>query len=142
MMFMKEQMVVFICVGLPRSGKTTWAKSMGCPVVNVDEARAFVHGKPFIPEVEAFVWDIVTSKALALKEMLCPRIIIDATNVTQVRRDFWLRLFPDAVVKFKVFTTPVKLCIERALQHDQDYLVPVIQRMAEEWDYDVPLQKD
>ena len=41
---MKE---IIVTVGLPRSGKTTWAREQGYPIVNPDSIRLSLHGKRF-----------------------------------------------------------------------------------------------
>jgi hypothetical protein len=33
-----------------------------------------------------------------------------------------------------VYRTPVALCIERAVKTNQEYLIPVIEKMAQEWE--------
>lgn len=41
---------LILTIGLPRSGKSTWAKQQGCPVVNPDSIRLALHGKAYIQE--------------------------------------------------------------------------------------------
>ena len=35
---------LIVMVGLPRSGKTTWARKQGYPIVNPDSIRLAFHG--------------------------------------------------------------------------------------------------
>lgn len=80
-----------IClVGLPRSGKSTWAKSQAWPIVNPDAVRLAIHGQRFITEAEPFVWATVRAMVKALFLAGHNIVILDATNTTRKRRDEWL----------------------------------------------------
>ena len=54
---------LILTVGLPRSGKTTWAKKTGLPIVNRDAIRIALHGQAYIQDAEemitAFEWYMV-----------------------------------------------------------------------------------
>lgn len=129
---------LLICtVGLPRSGKTTWARSQSLPIVCPDAIRLAIHGQRFIAEAEAFVW--ATAKVMAKALFLAGHdtVIVDATNNTRKRRNEWRSTEWDTV--FKVIETPTHLCICRAHDEDDQYIVPVIERMADEHE---PLGKD
>src|SRR5882672_916000 len=59
----REKDKLLICtVGLPRSGKSTWARSQSFPIVCPDAIRIAIHGQRFISEAEPFVW--ATAKAM------------------------------------------------------------------------------
>ena len=123
-----------LCVGLPRSGKSTWAREQGLPIVSADAVRLAMHGKRFDKAFEPAVWTFVYMMADALFRAGCPEIIVDETSVTKERRDKWRQKFPDAEVEIKVFDTPIHVCLQRAIDTKQEDLIPVIYRMAEEWD--------
>jgi predicted kinase len=58
-----------IMCGFPRSGKTTWAKSLkreGWVRVCPDEIRMALHGQPFLKEEESLVWALVWARARGL----------------------------------------------------------------------------
>jgi len=119
-----------ICVGLPCSGKSTWAKQQNLPIVNPNSIRLALHGLPYVQEAEDFVWAIARVMVRSLLIAGNNEVIIDATNITEKRRDYWADFFTDCEIKFKYFDTPVEVCIERAKNNDRDDLVPVIIRMA------------
>ena len=123
---------LILTVGLPRSGKTTWAKAQSHPVVNPDSIRLALHGKPFIPEAEGFVWAIsyLMARALFLAGHNC--VIVDATNNTEKRRVEWKRRFKDCNIEYKPFTTPKDVCIQRAKDSGREDLISVIERMADQ----------
>ena len=118
-----------ICtVGLPRSGKTTWARQQGVPVVNPDSIRLAVHGQRFITEAEPYVWAIAKTMVSALFMAGHDTVILDATNTTASRRKEWIS--KKWITEFKHIQTPKEICIERAITENDEYIVPVIERMA------------
>jgi len=60
-----------------------------CPIVNPDSIRLALHGKPFIPEAEPFVWAVAKCMAKALFLAGHETVVVDATNTTRKRRDEW-----------------------------------------------------
>lgn len=59
-------------------------------------------------------------------------VVLDATNLTRKRRDEWCN--PKWVREYRVVPATVETCIQRAHVTNQEYLVPVIQRMAATWE--------
>lgn len=127
---MKEWRLI-LTVGLPRSGKTTWARQQDYPIVNPDSIRLALHGKPFIPEAEGFVWVISYLMVRALFLAGHDVVIVDATNATSKRREEWYKRFSDCKIEEKIFDTSKEICIERAKKGNREDLIPVIERMAE-----------
>jgi len=130
---------LILTVGLPRSGKTTWAKQMGVPIVNPDSIRLALHGQPFIGLAEPFVWAIAKTMVRALFLAGHDNVIVDATNTTRKRRDDWKS--SSWVREFKVFGGPELKdeFIRRARAMDStpehiEGLVGAIERMAEQWE--------
>ena len=123
---------LFITVGLPQSGKTTWArmvtKKIGAPIVNPDSIRLALHGQAFILEAEDFVWAIARVMVKSLFKAGHEDVIVDATNITRKRRNFWQSDFWETI--FIPFNCPVEVCIKRAKESGRLDLIPVIERMA------------
>jgi predicted kinase len=127
---------LILCCGLPQSGKSTWARQQGCPVVNPDSIRLALHGKPFVALAEPFVWAIAKVMVRALFLAGHDTVILDATNTTRSRRDEWKS--KDWCRHFQVFGGPEMrdVCIERAkhtavdAEHEAG-LVGAINRMAD-----------
>ncbi len=130
---------LILTVGLPRSGKSTWAKKQGIPIVNPDSIRLALHGKPFIPEAEAFVWAIAYLMVKALFIAGHEKVIVDATNNTQKRRDEWEKRFNDIKIEYKVFNTSKDECIKRAKETGREDIISVIERMANQME---PINQD
>lgn len=119
---------LIMTVGLPRSGKSTWAREQTLPVVCPDAIRLALHGQPFVAEAEPFVWAIAKTMVRALFLAGHETVILDATNTTQRRRDEWRSSEWDLAPV--LFDTPVAVCIKRAQASGRADLVPVIERMA------------
>lgn len=136
--------VLIMTVGLPRSGKSSWTKEVTdnnpeIKSVNPDEIRKQLGCYPFVPEREPEVW---AETHRQIEELLKThdKVILDSTNLTKSKRAEWEYLGVD-IVGFN-FTTSVDECIKRAIATNQEYLVPVIRKMAEdgiEWSTQVGL---
>lgn len=118
-----------LTVGLPRSGKSTWALKQGVPVVNPDSIRLALHGQAYLQDAEQMVWTIALYMVKSLFLAGHERVIVDAVNATKHRRDFWENALWS--VDYMPFNTPPDTCIERAISGGRPELVPVIKRMDE-----------
>lgn len=121
---------LIVTVGLPRSGKSTWARAQDHPIVNPDSIRLALHGQRFLPEAEPFVWAIARCMVRALFLAGHETVILDACNTTKERRDEWLAHDGAWIRVFKAFPTPAEECIRRARAEGDEEIVPVIVRMA------------
>lgn len=119
-------------VGLPRSGKSTWASASGHPVVNPDSIRLALHGQAFIGDAEPMVWAIAKYMVKALFLAGHDVVVLDATNTTKARRDEWKSRAWKR--EFVVFDIPADVCASRAERGGMQVLVPVIARMADAYE--------
>lgn len=115
-------------VGLPRSGKTTWAQRQMAPIVCPDQIRYALHGQRFEPLAEPMVWAVARIMVRALFLAGHESVILDATNLTRKRRDDWRD--PAWTLLFYELETPPDECIRRALALNDAYILPVIERMS------------
>jgi predicted kinase len=118
-------------VGLPRSGKSTFARGLGFPIVNPDSIRLALHGQRFLAEAEPMVWAMARYMVEALFLAGHETVVLDATNTTNVRRDTWVS--PRWRRQFVVFDTPKEVCMERALADHSTLLLSVIEKMDAEY---------
>ena len=124
-----------ICtVGLPLSGKSTWAKSTGFPMVNPDSIRLALHGQPFAKSAEPMVWVQASYMVKALFLTGHSIVILDATNTTDKARRRWIS--DDWDTEFQIIDTSKEVCIKRA---GNEVMVAVIERMANQFE---PLSED
>ena len=131
-----------LTVGLPLSGKSTWARrQLNAAIVNPDSIRLALHGQRFLAEAELWVWAMAYSMASALFLAGHQLVIVDATNVSDKRRREWVARFqhpPVSEVCLELFPTSPAECARRALARGDEAILPVIDRMAREWDLGWP----
>ena len=139
-----DELKLICTVGLPRSGKSTWAEKMreerGWPTVNPDAVRYALHGQRYAAEAEPMVWVMVTVMIRALFGAGHKVVVLDATGNTRKRRD--ATTSKNWVSYYKVIDTPKDVCLDRArnLKNGADeVIIPVIERMAEQHE---PLEDD
>jgi predicted kinase len=127
-------MKLILMVGLPRSGKSTWALEQGVPVVAGDAIRLALFGKRWWGPGEHQVMATARTMVRSLFFAGHTTVIFDSTNVTIASRRFWLPT-SDCMwdLKYKVVGENPKVCISRAIKSDQAYLVPVIEKAVKEW---------
>ena len=130
-----EKKRLILTVGLPLSGKTTWVKEQGKPIVNPDSIRLALHGHRFLQSAEPFVWAIAYLMARALFLAGCKDVIVDATNISRARRDKWVERFADVEVSVVCFDVSEKECITRAELDGDKKIIPIIRRMAKNRDF-------
>ena len=134
----KRLPTLIMTVGLPRSGKSTWARTQGYPIVNPDSIRLALYNKDFWAPGEKMVWAVARTMVNSLFLAGHDVVILDATNVQKPLRDDWKT---DQVIeyriRYKLVETPKEVCINRAGSNTT--LIEVIQRMSEVFD---PLQED
>jgi len=125
-----EPRTLIATVGLPRSGKSTWARGQGYPVVCPDEIRLALHGQRFAPEAEPFVWAIAKIMVRCLFASGATLVILDATNMSRKRRDEWQS--KEWRTAFKIVCETALTCKQRAAECGRHDLIPVIDRMVSE----------
>jgi predicted kinase len=124
----QKEKILILTVGLPRSGKSTWAKSTEIPMVNPDSIRLALHEHAFITSAEPYIWAIAKTMVTALFNAGHDVVIVDATNTTEERRNFWID--SKWKLKFMIFATSKEECLKR-ITPETAYLIPVIERMSE-----------
>lgn len=122
--------VLIMTCGLPRSGKSTWARKQGCPIVSSDAIRLAKTGLRWFGPVEHEVWAVARTMVRALFLAGHNTVVLDSTCVTRKQRDFFL---PSQDVPWdryvKVIDTPIHTCIQRAKESYPD-LIEVIEFMS------------
>lgn len=130
---------LILTVGLPRSGKSTWSRQQGCPIVNPDSIRLALHGQRFQILAEPFVWAIAKVMVRSLFLAGHDKVIVDATHVKREYREQWRKEIRDWNVVCKLIPTSKEECLARADAGDDDEIIPIIERMADQFE---PLEAD
>lgn len=118
-----------ICpVGLPRCGKSTWARGLDVPIVCPDAIRRAMTGRRWFAPIEHQTWATARTMVRALFWAGHKVVVLDATNWTKHSRDNFIPS-PDCdwVREFVWFHASAELCKERALATYPD-LVEVVER--------------
>ena len=131
----RSEKILIGTVGLPRSGKTTWARSQAYPIVNPDAIRLSLHGQRYAELAEPFVWAIAKTMVRSLFAAGHKYVILDATNTTRKRRDDWLS--KEWGTFWHAVPATLNVCMDRA--KDDEAIKPVIERM---WQAFEPLSND
>lgn len=126
-------MTLIVLVGLPGSGKSTYAeelKKRGCMVVSTDAIREQLFGDASIQKDGKKVFQIAYDM---INELLVRghEVVFDATNLTiKDRKQIFKKVCTDDIIA--VFqNTPIEVCKER--NRNRSRIVPeeVIDKMAE-----------
>lgn len=132
-----EPLTLIMLVGLPRSGKSTVARQLtlqyGHPIVNPDAIRLALHGQAYIASAEDFVWATAKLMVRSLFKAGHRQVVLDATNTTRKRRDEWKK-DEEWSREFIVLDTPADVCEQRAEKGGRFDLLPVIERMARDYE--------
>lgn len=115
---------LILTVGLPRSGKSTWARATGFPVVSPDAIRLVLHNRAFEQFAEPFVWAQARLMVRALFIAGHETVVLDACSVTRARRDEWRGREWETVCQ--VFEATRDECRRRAS-------IPPVNAGREEW---------
>lgn len=135
--------VCTMMVGLPRSGKSTYIKNNfnNIVIVSADQLRLIIYGQRFWKDGENIVW---SNREIILKSLLEQGldIIIDETNISISSRKNIIDLCKryNYVVNVIFIYTYLEVCIQRAIESDQDDLIKVIGEMSE--NFEIPCEKE
>jgi predicted kinase len=129
---------ITVMCGLPRCGKSTWVKNNKKleVVISADDLRYIVYNQRFWAEGEALMWSI---RSIMLKYLMQQGIdiIIDETNTTKGRRMPILKMakqYGYYVIGNVIEGYTPDMCKERAIREGQNDLIPIIDRMAEQFE--------
>lgn len=117
---------LILTVGLPRSGKTTWANKQSHPIVNRDAIRLALYDQPYIQKMENFVSYFEETMVESLFEAGHDVIIIDATHMKMEYINKWNEKYK---IILKYFYVDPITCIRRAKETRKEYLIDVIGNM-------------
>lgn len=107
---------VIVLIGLPGSGKSTWASAQrGAVVLSSDAVRLLLAGDETDQSIHAHVF---ATMRFLLRQRLAigqGRTIMDATNLQPRWRRDWIRIARKAGAEVEAvwFDTPLSVCLER-----------------------------
>ena len=137
---MSKQPKLFMLIGLPGSGKSTFARNRvkfydDCnktrlEIVSSDDIREELYGTRSCQKDPAIIFEIVHERIInSLKQGW--DVIFDATNITRKNRASLLKKIPAYTEKFaQICWAPISTCIERDLKREFSVKADVIWKMA------------
>jgi len=135
----KSNRVVTICVGIPSSGKSTWAKeyikkNSNFVAVNRDSWRVMLKDQPFCEwKVEELITELQNETIIKclLKGF---NVIVDNTNLKARYIQQLISLVETyADVEYMVFDVPAKTCIERDKLREKKVGADIITKMEKDY---------
>ena len=138
---MSKQPKLFMLIGLPGSGKSTFARNKvkfydntcnetKLVIVSSDDIREELYGTRSCQKDPARVFEIAHERIInSLKQGW--DVIFDATNITRKNRASLLKKIPAYTEKFaQICWAPISTCIERDLKREFSVKADVIWKMA------------
>jgi predicted kinase len=117
------------------------ASKHGWVIMNPDSVRLALHGQRYLAESEDLVWAVARIMVRSLFLAGHNKVVVDATNIKRYYRDQWRPRTGDCwdrVVHCLIPATK-KTCIRRAHKTNDQEIVPVIEKMADQYE---PLELD
>lgn len=121
-----------LLIGLPGSGKSTYAQKLGVNALSSDEIRRLLADDATDQTIHARVFGVLRTLLRQRLELRRPETYIDATNLTRaVRRPYFkVAAKYGCRVEAVLFDVPVEECQRRNRERNRVVPEGVIERMA------------
>jgi predicted kinase len=112
---------VVVLIGLPGSGKSTYAAQFGGAVISSDEIRRWLADDPTIQTIHRRVFATVRYLLRHRIELRRPYTFVDSTNLTRKERRPYIKIAElyDCDVEAVFFDVPIHVCQTRNAARDR-----------------------
>lgn len=123
---------VILLVGLPGSGKSTYATAQGWPILASDELRRVLLDDARDQTANRTVFVLLRHLLHMRLELRRPVTCIDATNLTPYERRPYIKIaqMHDAEVEAVYLDVPIEVCQQRNLGRDRVVPPDVVEKMS------------
>ncbi|MBL8213273.1 MAG: ATP-binding protein [Bryobacterales bacterium] len=124
--------ILTLLVGLPGSGKSTYARERGLPVVSSDDLRHLLLDDATDQTQNRRIFGLLRQVVRMRIELERPLTVLDATNLSTRERRTWIKLAQlyGAEVHAVFFDTPLEVCKQRNRARSRNVPEDVIDMMA------------
>ncbi len=123
---------VILLVGLPGSGKSTYATAQGWPILASDELRRVLLDDARDQTANRTVFVLLRRLLHMRLELRRPVTCIDATNLTPYERRPYIKIaqMHDAEVEAVYLDVPIEVCLQRNRGRDRVVPPDVVEKMS------------
>ncbi|OYW09353.1 MAG: hypothetical protein B7X34_06930 [Acidobacteriia bacterium 12-62-4] len=123
---------VYVLVGLPASGKSTWLAERGVAALSSDAMRLLLRDNESDQTIHGVVFALLRRLLRMRLELGAAASYIDATNLTRKDRRQWIRIADlyGAECVAVYFDVPLAVCLERNAARRRVVPVEAMERLA------------
>ncbi len=123
---------VYVLMGLPASGKSTWLAERGATALSSDAMRLLLRDDESDQTIHGTVFALLRRLLRLRLELGAAKSYIDATNLTKKERRQWIKIADwygaDCVAVY--FDVPLAVCLERNAGRQRVVPVEAMERLA------------